>query len=348
MEAKKTNLCLSADVTTSAQLLALADQTGPFICMLKTHCDIIGDWTAETARALKALAQQHNFVIFEDRKFADIGSTVVQQFTGGLYAIASWADCVNAHILPGPAIIDAFKAPFAASASGQGLILLAEMSSKGNLLTASYAADALAWAKQSPETVFGSCVCDAVVRFIIPFNRFYRPAQAPGRAARRVHLHDPWGEPLVHGRRPGPAVQHASRGCRHEPHGHHHRWPRDHTVCPLWWLAGCSACAGRRIPWRWPVSTSRLPGPRTLRASHEIKFRKILLHSHKSLHMCFLFFVSELPSRSSAACVICHSYYTVILLADPRLALADNPASVLSNLRTASPFILPELCSTLA
>ncbi len=69
-------------------------------------------------------------------------------------------------------------------------------------------------------------------------------------------------------------------------------------------LSGCSAHAGRRIPWRLLASTSRLPGPRTLRASHEMKFRKILLHAHKSLHMCFLFFVSELPSRPSTACVI--------------------------------------------
>lgn len=102
MATKKTNLCVAADVTTSAEVLALAACVGPHICCLKTHCDVVHDWTAATAASLRALAETHNFLIFEDRKFADIGNTVAQQCAGGHYRIAEWADMVNAHSLPGP------------------------------------------------------------------------------------------------------------------------------------------------------------------------------------------------------------------------------------------------------
>nr|ACB37718.1 orotidine-5'-phosphate decarboxylase [Phoma herbarum] len=104
---KQTNLCLSADVETSAELLALAEDVGDSICVLKTHCDIVTDWSDRTARALKEIARRKWFIIFEDRKFADIGETVQKQYTSGYHRIASWAELTNAHLLPGPAIVTA-------------------------------------------------------------------------------------------------------------------------------------------------------------------------------------------------------------------------------------------------
>ena len=73
---KRTNLCLSADVSTTAELLKVAEEVGDQICVLKTHADIINDFSDKTIRGLTELAKKKKFVIFEDRKFSDIGSTI--------------------------------------------------------------------------------------------------------------------------------------------------------------------------------------------------------------------------------------------------------------------------------
>lgn len=72
---KRTNLCVSADVKTTTKLLQLAEDVGEHICMLKTHADIISDFTDRTIRGLLEISRRKQFVIFEDRKFGDIGST---------------------------------------------------------------------------------------------------------------------------------------------------------------------------------------------------------------------------------------------------------------------------------
>ncbi|KAL1302664.1 hypothetical protein AAFC00_003030 [Neodothiora populina] len=109
IEIKKTNLCVSADVNTTRELLQLAEDVGDSICLLKTHADIINDFGPRTIEGLKEVASRKKFLVFEDRKFGDIGSTVQKQFTAGPLQIIRWANIVNAHIFPGPAIIRALS-----------------------------------------------------------------------------------------------------------------------------------------------------------------------------------------------------------------------------------------------
>lgn len=153
MEEKKTNLSVSLDITRADPFLQLADQLGPEICILKTHIDVLEDFTPDFIQALTELAHKHQFLLFEDRKFADIGHTVQLQYAGGVYHIADWADIVNAHTLPGPGIIAGLKA--AGFPKGRGLLLLAQMSPEGNLLDAQYTQASLAMAEQHPDFVIG-------------------------------------------------------------------------------------------------------------------------------------------------------------------------------------------------
>jgi uridine monophosphate synthetase len=110
MTIKQSNLCLSADVSTTNHLLHLADAIGPSIVVLKTHYDLINNWdynpTTGTGAKLASLARRHGFLIFEDRKFGDIGNTVQLQYTEGTAKIIEWSHITNVNMIPGKAVVD--------------------------------------------------------------------------------------------------------------------------------------------------------------------------------------------------------------------------------------------------
>lgn len=150
---KKTNLALSADVSDSKSLLKLVEKTADHIAILKTHIDIVCDFTPQLTRELRQIADEAGFLIFEDRKFADIGNTVCHQVRDGVYHIAQWADIINAHLLPGVGIIDGLKE--GCKGRDIGLLLLAQMSSKGNLFSDEYTQKTVVEAQNNKDFVMG-------------------------------------------------------------------------------------------------------------------------------------------------------------------------------------------------
>ncbi|AYZ13657.1 orotidine-5'-phosphate decarboxylase [Chryseobacterium arthrosphaerae] len=145
---KKSNLIASADVTTTQELLAFAEKVGPHIIALKTHIDIISDFDYEkTITPLKEIAAKHQFLLMEDRKFADIGNTQELQFTSGVFRITDWADFVTSQVIGGFESLDCFN--------NVGVVAIVGMSSKGALTTASYREEALKVAQSHPNVIGG-------------------------------------------------------------------------------------------------------------------------------------------------------------------------------------------------
>ncbi len=157
MAKKKTNLAIAADHTDANEILELAELLGNEIAVFKTHVDIWKNFSPDIIKKLIAISKKHNFIIFEDRKFADIGNTVSMQYSGGMYKIADWAHIVNVHLVPGPAIIDSIWNVAKEKKDGieRGVLVLAQMSSEGTFARGEYTEKCVQIANTKKEAIAG-------------------------------------------------------------------------------------------------------------------------------------------------------------------------------------------------
>lgn len=145
---KKSNLIASADVLTTKELHDLAEKVGPNIVALKTHIDIITDFDYDkTIIPLIDIAAKHNFLLMEDRKFADIGNTQELQYSYGIYKISNWADLITSQVIGGFQSLDFFH--------NSGVIAILGMSSAGTLTDKNYRDEATKIAQSHPNVIGG-------------------------------------------------------------------------------------------------------------------------------------------------------------------------------------------------
>jgi orotidine 5'-phosphate decarboxylase subfamily 1/orotate phosphoribosyltransferase len=157
MASKKTNLVLANDEHDPEKFLKHCETIGPELAIMKTHIDILNNFTPAITTRLVELSKKHNFMIFEDRKFADTGNTVRLQYSEGVYRIADWANFVNLHIVPGPGIIDALQSVAESKKDGKarGFLVLAQMSSKGTMAVGDYTKKAIEIANDKKDAIAG-------------------------------------------------------------------------------------------------------------------------------------------------------------------------------------------------
>jgi uridine monophosphate synthetase len=133
---KQSNIIASIDLIKSNDILKLLDNIGHLICGVKIHVDIIEDFTWDFINELKELSYWKEFMIIEDRKFADIGNTQIMQISGGIYRISDWADFITCHLIGGESTFKAYEKW--ETYRKPALIPILEMSSEGALTGVEY------------------------------------------------------------------------------------------------------------------------------------------------------------------------------------------------------------------
>ncbi|CAG9532072.1 unnamed protein product [Cercopithifilaria johnstoni] len=153
---KKTCLCIAVDITKSEEIIQIIEKTGDYVCAVKLHADVIEDFSDAFVQKLTSLADNLDFIIFEDRYLADIGHITNLQLTKGPFKIASWAQVVSVHALSGQSVLNVIrKIADQPESKLTGCLLVVEMSSEAFTNSKEYLNAALQLAKNNRDIVIG-------------------------------------------------------------------------------------------------------------------------------------------------------------------------------------------------
>lgn len=128
---KKTNLIVSLDITSISNILRIVSTIGDYICAIKMHFDIFDLSSSDLIEfgfTLKHLAENKNFLVIEDRKYADIPFISVKQYK----IIKPYVDIVTMHGVCGIELVNEFDK------LDVGVLLVHKLSVKDNLIDNNY------------------------------------------------------------------------------------------------------------------------------------------------------------------------------------------------------------------
>lgn len=121
---KHSNLIVSLDIINEDELLNKLELIGEHICAVKIHYDIISNLSIEFSNKINNLKRNKNFVIIEDRKFADIPYISLKQ----LENLKQFADIITVHGICGEKLIEELNK------TDIGILLIHQLSIENNLI----------------------------------------------------------------------------------------------------------------------------------------------------------------------------------------------------------------------
>ena len=126
----KGKICIALDFREKDKILEFIKLLSNEVSIFKIHCDIIDNFDDDFINMLIKLKNKHNFLIWEDRKFSDIGYIVNYQVNYGVHKISQWADIITCHSTCGSKSIPEIKNII--------IFLVIELSCVGNLCDSNY------------------------------------------------------------------------------------------------------------------------------------------------------------------------------------------------------------------
>ena len=121
---KQSNLIVSLDIIDENELLDCLDIIGEHICAVKIHYDIISNPSNTFSNKINDIKKNKNFLIIEDRKFADIPYISLKQLDN----FKQFADIVTVHGLCGEKLIEELNK------TNIGILLVHRLSIENNLI----------------------------------------------------------------------------------------------------------------------------------------------------------------------------------------------------------------------
>ena len=143
------NIIWAADVPSMKQLFEQLDVYGSKISILKLHIDTFHDFSQENLLKLVDYKKRYNIILWEDRKFADIGNIMIKQIKNSIYYYLDWVDMFSIHCISGHESLTATMNEF----PKLKWILIGQLSSKGNLIDNNYTIKCKDIYKSSPNVV---------------------------------------------------------------------------------------------------------------------------------------------------------------------------------------------------